>query len=264
MITIAIANQKGGVGKTTTTINFGHCLALRGHKVLIIDLDPQGNATQGLGINVDSLKISTADILREKTLPIESAIQSCGDLDLIGANPLLARVERELVGITNAELRLVHKVQRLSGYNVVLIDTPPSFGPLVNSALNAANQVLVPVDSNFYALLGIKELLGEIDEIRMGTNPRLEILGFLLTLVDHTSLTREISDNLTERFGAKVFESKIRRSVKLREAPALGQSIFQYAKKSSAAEDYMGLSIEAERRLDISKHLSLVAEVLNA
>lgn len=248
---IAITNQKGGVGKTTTTVNLAQALAGMGHRVLMIDLDPQGNATQGLGLRLEEVQSSVAHLLRDKSLPESAAIyQGPGGLDLIPATPLLACVEREMVGVTNSELHLVQRIRRLKpNYSFILIDNAPGFGPLMNSALNAADSLLVPVDSSFYGLAGLKKLLAEVEVIRSGYNPGLDILGYLLTLFDPTRMSEEIQDELIGVFGDRVFDTRIRRSVRLREAPALGQSIFQHAPQSNGAQDYLSLAHEVCKRV---------------
>ena len=257
---VAITNQKGGVGKTTTAINLAQALALQDLKVLLVDLDPQGNATQGVGIRLENIQASIAELIRDRAFPILGAVYQGDGLDLIPATPLLARVEREMVALTNSELRLAHRLQSLrSQYSVIVIDTPPTFGPLMNSALNAATHLVVPVDSSYFALMGIKELQAEVDEIQRGTNPRLEIMGYLLTLVDPTNIASQTWDTLISNFGSLVFETRIRRSVKLREAPALGKTIFHHAPESAGARDYLGLANEVMARLRIGDHVAVGA-----
>ncbi len=264
---IAVTNQKGGVGKTTSTLNIAQALAGLGHRVLVIDLDPQGNATQGLGVKLDSVRGSVADWLRDKKATDECAIYKGPGLDLVPATPNLSAVEREMVGMTNGEFRLAQRLKRLRAqYPFILIDNAPGFGPLMNSALNAADFVLVPVDSSFYGLAGLQKLLGELEVIREGLNPGISILGLFATLFDSTRMAEEILDELVSSFGELVFETKIRRSVKLREAPAFGRTIFQHAPGGAGAHDYLCLTqeilarIEA-RRSPADRRLTLVTSV---
>ena len=246
---IAVANQKGGVGKTTTTINLAQAPSLHGQKVLIIDLDPQANATQGVGVGLEDIRLSIADLIRDKKAQIEHALFDGPEFSLIPSSPILARVEREMVGITNSEMRLAQRLATIrSRFDFILLDTPPTFGPLMNTALNAADSVLIPVDSGFFALMGIKELLSEMDEIRSATNPNLKVFGYLLTLADATRMTHETWDGLVSAFANQVLTTKIRRTVKLREAPALGKTIFHHDPNGGGADDYLALSVEVLER----------------
>jgi len=249
---IAVTNQKGGVAKTTTAINLSQALVLNGLAVLLVDLDPQGNATQGIGVELNTIKLSVADLILNKEVSAAEVVYQGDGLDLIPATPILARAEREMVGMTNSELRLGHRLNQLrEKYEVVLIDTPPTLGPLMNSALNAADSLIVPVDSSYFAMMGIKELLSEVGEIRQGTNQRLRILGYLLTMADQTRISAETWDGLIAGFGEAVFETKIRRSVKLKEAPAYGRTVFHHAPESAGAEDYSALANEVIGRIRV-------------
>lgn len=248
---IAVANEKGGVGKTTTAINLSQALAIGQHKVLIVDLDPQGNLTQGYGMPLEQIGKSISDLILDRELPVGQVIYKGTGLDLIPASPHLARVEQQLWGLTNGELRLGRRLAELnSNYDFIIIDTPPTFGPLMNSALNAARWLVVPVDSGYFAMMGIKELLSEIAEIKQGTNPHLEVLGFLMTLCDQTKVAAETWDSLVSSFGDKVFETKIRRNVKLKESPVFGKTIFHHAPDSAGAQDYLALAEEVRCRLE--------------
>lgn len=261
---IAVANQKGGVGKTTSTINLAQALSLHGKKVLLIDLDPQANATQGVGVDLESIKISVGDLIRDKHVQIEHAQFDGAEFSLIPSTPMLSRVEREMVGITNSETRLAQRIVGLRDkFDFILLDTPPTFGPLMNTALNAADSVLIPVDSGFFALMGIKELLAEIEEIKAGTNPNLRVLGYFLTLSDNTKMTQETWEGLTSAFGNDVLTTRIRRTVKLREAPAFGRTIFHHDPNGMGAADYLALTVEvierASRTVKNETHLKLVS-----
>ncbi len=254
---IAITNQKGGVGKTTTAINLSQALALNGLNILLVDLDPQGNATQGLGIDLESITKTVGDLILDRELAPESAICKGIGVDLIPATPMLARVEREMVGTTNSELRLAQRLNQLrSRYSLIIVDTPPTFGPRMSSALNAADRLIVPVDSGYFAMMGIRELLTEMEEIKSGTNPKLKVLGYLLTLADHTRISTGTAEGLVSGFGEDVFDTRIRKNVRLKEAPAFGKTIFHHDSTSLGAEDYLSLAEEVIDRLGLQSVLA--------
>ncbi len=252
---IAVTNQKGGVGKTTTTINLAQALAIRGASVLVVDIDPQGNTTQGFGVPLEAIGKSVSDLILNRDLPADAATYAGDGISLIPATRKLAEVEREMVGMTNSELRLARTLKAVrEKYSVIILDVPPTFGPLMNSALNAADSLIIPVDSGFYAMNGIKDMLSEIEEIKVGTNPNLSIMGILLTLADHTRMTGDVFDELVAGFGDKVFVTRIRRNVKLKEAPALGKTIFHHAPTSTGSEDYLSLADEVLGQLNLSQN----------
>lgn len=251
---ISIVNQKGGVGKTTTSINLAQALRIKGRTVLVVDIDPQANATQGMGVKLEDIETSVADLIRDPALDTLEALYGGGDAsgipDLIPSSPLLSKVEREMIGETNSELFVAHRLNKLrKSYDVIIIDTPPTFGPLMNSALNSADELIIPVDAGYFALMGIKEMLARIQAIRSFTNQSLRVLGYLLTLADKTKMTEETWESMVDAFDAQVFQTRIRRSVKLREAPAIGKTIFHHDPEGAGADDYSSLAEETLSRL---------------
>ena len=222
----ACTNQKGGVGKTTTVINLAAFLALSGTRTLVIDLDPQGNATSGLGIDRRFVEYSTYDALVDGT-PIPELIvgTSIEGLDLVPSAPALSGAEIELVGVAARERRLTASLAGLNGrYERVLIDCPPSLGLLTVNALTAADGVLIPIQTEYYALEGLSQLVNTIRRVREGLNPRLEIDGVLLTMYDpRLNLARQVKQEAEEYFGEKVYRTVIPRNVRLSEAPGFGK-----------------------------------------
>jgi chromosome partitioning protein len=245
---IAVLNQKGGVGKTTTTINLAAFLARSGQRVLIADLDPQGNSTSGLGLDKQTLSSTLYDVLFSRA-ELNSAIQKVSDkLFILPSNANLAGAEVELVNITGRELRL-RQVLAGADYDYILIDCPPSLGLLTINALSAAHSVLIPVQAEYYALEGLSQLLSVIQQVRASLNPGLDILGVLITLYDsRNSLSEQVKKELENYFGAKLFETVVPRNVRLAEAPSFGRTIIEHDKWSKGARAYKALAKEVLKR----------------
>jgi chromosome partitioning protein len=244
---LAVANQKGGVGKTTTAINLSAALAANDLKVLLIDSDPQGNATTGLGVAKSPDRPSLYHVLLGDAAP-ESAIVKTDfeGLDLIPADKNLIGANLELVEIEHRELRLRERLKPIrQEYPFVIIDCPPALDLLTLNALLAADAVVVPIQCEFFALEGISELMDTIERIRAGYGHPLEIEGILLTMFDdRTNLTRQVANDLKEFFTDKVFQTVIPRSIRLAEAPSFGKSILSYDPRSKGAESYIQLAKE--------------------
>jgi chromosome partitioning protein len=244
---IAIANQKGGVGKTTTAVNVGACLAVAEKKTLLVDVDPQGNATSGLGIDraaegptlydVLTGAASMAEAIRATRLPFLDVVPS--DLDLYGA-------EIELVDVPSREYRLRDALAPVAErYEVVLMDCPPSLGLLTVNTLAAATSVLVPIQCEYYALEGLSQLLNTVRQVQRNLNPRLEIEGLVLTMADaRLNLSKQVAAEAREYFGDKVYRTTIPRNVRLSEAPGFGKPILLYDALSAGSEAYMNLTRE--------------------
>lgn len=247
---IAVLNQKGGVGKTTTAINMGAYLAKAGKRVLLVDFDPQGNATSGLGISKDTAETTSYDILFRPgdiaTAIVESATPG---LNVVPANAGLASAEVELVGEPNREQRLKKGIAGLD-YDFILIDCPPALGLLTVNALAAADAMIIPVQAEYYALEGLGQLLNVMQRVRQGLNPGLEILGVVVTMYDgRTSLSGQVYDELKKHFGDKVFKTVVPRNVRLAEAPSYGRSIAEHDKWSKGARSYKQLTKEVLKRV---------------
>ncbi len=244
---VAIANQKGGVAKTTTSINLSACLAQRGYKVLLVDVDPQGNATSGLGINRAQIEHCIYDVLINSAPAVAVLIATdYTNLDILPATIQLAGAEVELVSAIARETKLSRAIKTLvTEYDFVLFDCPPSLGLLTINALCAADSILVPLQCEYYALEGLGQLLATYDLVQKNLNPVLAIEGILLTMYDgRTNLAMQVADEARRYFPDKVFEAIIPRSVRLSEAPSHGMPIIYYDAKSKGSEQYWQLTDE--------------------
>ena len=247
----ACTNQKGGVGMTTTVINLAAFLALSGTRTLVIDLDPQGNATSGLGVDRRSVERSSYDVLVDRApiteLVMETPVEG---LDLLPSAPSLSGAEVELVGLAGRERRLTAALAELDGrYERVLIDCPPSLGLLTVNALTAADGVLIPIQTEYYALEGLSQLVNTIRRVREGLNPRLEIEGVLLTMYDaRTNLSAQVATEVRRHMNGSVYDTIVPRSIRLSEAPSHGLPIALYDPGSRGANAYRELAGEVVAR----------------
>jgi chromosome partitioning protein len=261
---LAIANQKGGVGKTTTAINLGTALAAVGEKVLILDLDPQGNASTGVGIAEDARPVTSFDVLIGRTSIAKASMPTLvPNLGVVAANADLVGLESEMMAEANRPFRLRDAVAALLAeqradpgqvpYNYLLIDCPPSLNLLTLNAMVAAHAVLVPVQCEFFALEGISQLKQTIDQIKATLNPSLDIQGVVLTMHDaRTTLSKEVASEVRAFFGPKVYQTMIPRNVRVAEAPSHGKPILLYDYECPGSQAYIHLAteiIERERRL---------------
>jgi len=247
-----VANQKGGVGKTTTTVNLAAGLALIGQRVLVVDLDPQGNATMGSGVDKRALENSVYDVLLESATVAEARQRSPkGGYDVLGANRELAGAEIELVKLERREKRLRLAVQAASAdYDFVLIDCPPSLSLLTLNGLCAAHGVIVPMQCEYFALEGLSDLVNTIKQVHANLNPDLEIIGLLRVMFDpRITLQQQVSEQLKAHFGDKVFETVIPRNVRLAEAPSYGQPGVVFDPSSKGAQAFIEFAHEMVKRL---------------
>jgi len=250
---LTITNQKGGVGKTTTCVNLAASLAATKNRVLMVDLDPQGNATMGSGVDKHTLEHSVYELLVGQT-DVHQAIvtKTPSDFDLIGANGDLTAAEVELLQLPRREFRLKMALAEIADdYDYILIDNPPSLNLLTVNALSASSGVIIPMQCEYYALEGISALIGTIDKINKRLNPALQIEGILRTMFDpRMSLTKDVSAHLIEYFGDKVYRTVIPRNVRLAEAPSHGLPALLYDKNSRGAMAYLSLAGELIRRTE--------------
>lgn len=242
---IAVLNQKGGVGKTTTAINLGAYLAKGGKLVLLVDFDPQGNATSGLGLDKQNVHTTTLEVLMGGA-KLEKSVHetSTPGLFVLPANNSLATAEVDLVALEQRELKLKEALEGVA-YDYILIDCPPSLGLLTVNALSAADYLFIPVQAEYYALEGLTQLLAVMQQVRGGLNPDLELLGVVVTMFDsRTSLSQQVYDELSKYFNEKLFRTIVPRNVRLAEAPSYGKTIAEYDKWSKGARAYKQLAKE--------------------
>lgn len=249
---IAFANQKGGVGKTTSAVNIAASLGVLGYKVLMIDLDPQGNATSGLGIIKKSLKMTAFDLLTTDATVQDIMIKTKFDnLSIIPTNTTLARAEYELADVENGEFVIKNKLAPvLDGFDYVIIDCPPSLGMLTVNAMTAANGVVIPMQCEFFALEGLSQLMFTISRIKSHYNKELNVTGILITMYNNRLiLSAQVLNELRKHYSDKLFETTVSRNVKLSEAPSFGLPVYYHEKRSKGAVEYLNIAKELAERI---------------
>ncbi|MGH2701791.1 MAG: ParA family protein [Actinomycetota bacterium] len=255
---ICFANQKGGVGKTTTSVNLATGLALRGHRVLVVDVDPQSNATTGLGLDHRNLPRSTYELMVDGAA-FDSVVRttSIKGLDCVPSSPDLAGAEVELVGEMAREGKLAEALKQAYGrYEVIFLDCPPSLGLLTVNALAAAHDLIVPVQCEYYALEGLGQLLGTAERVHRTVNPTLRIAGFVMTMYDaRTRLSSQVADEVRSHFGSFVFDTIVPRSVRISEAPSFGEPVLTLDPSSRGAISHRLLAAEFEARYGLDTHV---------
>ena len=244
---ISISNQKGGVGKTTTSVSLAAALGILENKILLIDADPQGNASSGIGVNSEDFKLSTYDLILNKCIPRDAIIKtSSPNLDLIPANIDLVAIEIELVDVDKREYIFKDVLKSVKNdYDFIIIDCPPSLGLITLNALTASNSVIIPIQCEYFALEGLGKLLNTIKGVQQVHNKDLEIEGILLTMFDtRLRLSKQVREDVKKHFGSMVFQSIIPRNVSIGEAPSYGESIIEYSATSKGSKSYIKFAQE--------------------
>ncbi len=249
---IAITNQKGGVGKTTTAINLAASLARSGSRIMLVDIDPQGNATVGSGVAMRELAQGVYEVLLGEFTVEQGLVKVSGGYDLLPSHPDLSGTQVEMQDLDRRDYRLRDALEGVSDqYDFIVIDCPPALNILAVNALTAAQEVLIPVQCEYYALEGLTSLMETLDLVRQGLNPDLVVLGLIRTMYDsRNSLAREVSEQLAEHFEERLFRTVIPRNVRLAEAPSYGMPVIDYDRQCSGSQAYIALACEVLRRTE--------------